>query len=100
MQTILLADVCLELGDAERAATLLPRLESYGDTVVVLWPGTTILGPTALYRGGIRALVGRRGADQDLCRALEIGERFGFTPFVDRARRLLEASATSAQPDP
>lgn len=89
VHTILLADAYLELGDADRAATLLPRLESYGDTAVVLWPGMTFLGPVALYRGGIKALLGRPDAEAELQAALEVCDRFGYAPFRRRAERLL-----------
>ncbi len=89
VHTVLLSDVYLELGAAERAESLLPALESYGDTVVVLWPGTTVLGPSALYRGGIKALLGRRDAADDLHRAVQICDAFGFAPFRRRAERLL-----------
>ena len=67
---------------------MLPLLESYGDTVVVLWAGTTVLGPVSLYRGGIRALLGDPGAEQELQRALEVCELFAFRPFAERAHRL------------
>ncbi|PWW21970.1 putative ATPase [Geodermatophilus normandii] len=89
VQTVLLADTALELGDRDLAAPLLPALEGYGDTVVVLWAGTTVLGPAALYRGGVLGLLGRPGAGAELRRALEICETFGFAPFADRARTLL-----------
>ncbi|MGY1741254.1 MULTISPECIES: BTAD domain-containing putative transcriptional regulator [unclassified Blastococcus] len=91
VKTILLADVHLTLGDAGRAATLLPALRGYGDTVVVLWAGTTVLGPTALYRGGVLALTGDPSARAELERAVEVCELFGFAPFAARARRLLDA---------
>ncbi|MGY1815132.1 BTAD domain-containing putative transcriptional regulator [Blastococcus sp. SYSU D00820] len=90
VKTVLLSDVYLELADAERAATVLPALQAYGDTVVVLWAGTTVLGPTALYRGGVMALLGLPGARAELERALEVCELFGFAPFAERAGRLLE----------
>lgn len=90
VHTILLADAYLEIGDADRAATLLPALESYGDTAVVLWPGMTFLGPVALYRGGIKALLGRADAEAELHAALEACDRFGYAPFRRRAERLLQ----------
>ncbi len=90
VQTILLTDVYLELGDAERAAALLPALRGYGDTVVVVWAGHTVLGPSALYRGGALALTGDRSARAELERALEICGLFGFAPFAARAQRLLD----------
>jgi pantothenate kinase type III len=89
VRTVLLADAYLELGDADRAATVLPALQAYGDTVVVLWAGTTVLGPTALYRGGVLALLGAEGARAELERALELCDLFGFAPFAARAERLL-----------
>ncbi|MGY1808762.1 BTAD domain-containing putative transcriptional regulator [Blastococcus sp. SYSU D00669] len=92
-RAVVLADVYLELGEAERAATVLPELESYGDTVVVLWAGWPVLGPTALYRGGLRALRGEPGAAAELERALEICELFGFRPYAARARALLALSS-------
>ncbi len=88
VRTVLLADVYLELGDADRAAGLLPTLEAYGDTVVVLWAGTTVLGPVSLYRGGVLALLGDPRAAGELRRAEEVCELFGFRPFAERARRL------------
>jgi hypothetical protein len=89
VHTILLADAYVELGDAERAATVLPALESYGDTNVVLWPGMTYLGPTALYRGGVKALLGHADAEAELRRAVEVCDWFGYEPFRRRAERLL-----------
>ncbi|MGY1773765.1 BTAD domain-containing putative transcriptional regulator [Blastococcus sp. SYSU D00813] len=91
VKTILLTDVYLELGDAARAASVLPALRGYGDTVVVLWAGHTVLGPTALYRGGALALTGDPAARAELERALEICALFGFAPFAERAQRLLDA---------
>ncbi|MGY1739034.1 BTAD domain-containing putative transcriptional regulator [Geodermatophilus sp. SYSU D00684] len=89
VRAVLLADAALELRDRDLAASQLPALESYGDTVVVLWAGTTVLGPTALYRGGVLGLLGRPGAAAELRRALEICDAFGFAPFAARARALL-----------
>ncbi len=89
VRTVLLADVALELRDPGLAAPLLPALEGYGDTVVVLWAGTTVLGPAALYRGGVLGLLGRPGAAAELRRALEVCDAFGLAPFAARARALL-----------
>ncbi len=91
-RTVLLADLYLELGDAGRAATLLPALRAYGDTVIVLWAGTTVLGPAALYRGGVLALLGDPGARAELDRAEEICDLFGFAPFAARAAHLRAAA--------
>ena len=89
VRAVLLADVALELRARDLAATVLPALRSYGDTVVVLWAGTTVLGPTALYRGGVLGLLGEPGAAAELERALELCAAFGFAPFAARARALL-----------
>lgn len=91
VRTVILADVAIELGDRRLARQLLPVLETYGDAVVVFWVGLTVLGPVALYRGGVKAVLGRPDAAEDLTRALELSERHGFRPFAERARRLLDA---------
>ena len=88
VRTILTADVHLELRDAERAAALLPALRAYGDTAVVLWPGATFLGPAALYRGGVLALLGDPAAGAELDRAEEVCAASGFAPFLARVRAL------------
>ncbi|SNS87540.1 Transcriptional regulatory protein, C terminal [Geodermatophilus saharensis] len=89
VRAVLLADVALELRDRDLAATVLPALRTYGDTVVVLWAGTTVLGPTALYRGGLLGLLGLPGAEAELRRGLEVCGLFGFAPFAARTRALL-----------
>ncbi|MGI5237852.1 BTAD domain-containing putative transcriptional regulator [Dactylosporangium sp. CA-139066] len=94
VRTILLADVYLELGDAQRAAALLPALRSYGDTVIVLWAGTTILGPASLYRGGVLALLGDPAAAAELDRAERVCAEFGFAPFARRVETLRRALGT------
>jgi hypothetical protein len=93
VRSVLLADVYIELRDAERTAALLPALDSYGDTVVVLWPGVTILGPAALYRGEALALLHRAEARAELERAVQLADLFGLAPFAARARRALAAVA-------
>jgi len=90
VRAVLLGDVFLELEEAGRAASVLPVLRSYGDTVVALWAGWPVLGPVALYRGGLMALRGEPSAAGELERALEICELFGFRPYAARARSLLE----------
>jgi hypothetical protein len=95
VRTVLLADVYLELGDVERTAQLLPELERYGDSMVLFWPGMTPLGPAALYRGGALALLGLPGAREQLTRAVQLSEAFGFTPFAERGRRMLQELGTA-----
>lgn len=94
VRTVILADVAIELGDQQLAEQLLPTLESYGDTVVVFWVGLTVLGPAALYRGGVKAVLGRPDATVDLAKAVEMSDRHGFRPFAERARHLLDAVPT------
>ncbi|HSK27926.1 MAG TPA: hypothetical protein VK894_13530, partial [Jiangellales bacterium] len=66
--------------------------EAWGDTLVVFWPGTTVVGPSALWRGQVLALLGRTDeARRDLLRALEVSEAFGLRPFTERARAALGA---------
>jgi hypothetical protein len=78
------------LGDATRVATLLPVLRSYGQQMVVLWPGVVILGPAQLYLGGALAVLGEtEEARQVLTAALAQAESLGARPFADRARALL-----------
>ena len=91
VRAVLLADVVAEVADRDRAARLLPVLEGYGDGLVVLWVGTTVLGPVALYRGRLKAVLGRADAEDDLRAALDLAERAGFVPFADRARAALVA---------
>ncbi|MEV4132958.1 BTAD domain-containing putative transcriptional regulator [Dactylosporangium sp. NPDC049742] len=80
---VMLSAALAALGDDERLAHLVPTLRSYGQQIVVLWPGVVILGPAQLYLGA--ALHDR----QLLTNALEQAEALGAQPFVDRARRLL-----------
>jgi hypothetical protein len=66
-------------------------LEDWQDGLVVLWPGSVCLGPTALYRGSVRAALGRAGAAADLRRALDTTAALGARPYQDRAARRLTA---------
>jgi predicted RNA polymerase sigma factor len=92
VRTVLLAEVHVALRDRSGCAELLPLLEAYGDTVVVLWPGVVTLGPAALYRGSVLAVLGRTAAARtDLQRALALAEELGARPYADRARRRLAA---------
>ncbi len=93
VRTVLLAEVYVELGDRDGCAGLLPLLEEYGDTVVVLWPGVVALGPTALYRGSVLAVLGQaERAGADLAAALALAERMGAAPYA-RLAALRRASA-------
>lgn len=87
---VMLTAALVALGDATRVATLLPLLRSYGQQIVVLWPGVVILGPAQLYLGGALAVLGEtEEARQVLTAALAQAESLGARPFADRARALL-----------
>jgi DNA-binding SARP family transcriptional activator/tetratricopeptide (TPR) repeat protein len=86
--TVLLADVIVEVGDTARAVEILTRLEKYGDTIVTPWPGTTVLGPTAYYRGRVKQLLGL-DAEAELERAVELSRRFDLAPFERKAMTAL-----------
>jgi hypothetical protein len=90
VRTVLLAEVYVTLGDVAGCAELLPVLERYGDTVVVLWPGVVALGPTALYRGSVLAVLGQtERARTELTAAVDLADRLGAAPSADRARQRL-----------
>src|SRR5262249_4312233 len=89
VHAILLSDAYAELGETERAAALLPTLESYGDTAIVFWPGMIFLGPTALYRGALKAVVGDTDAERELTNAIGICDRFGWARFGAKAEAWL-----------
>jgi tetratricopeptide (TPR) repeat protein len=90
--TVLRTEACVALGDADRLAELLPVLRSYGDTVIVFWPGPTCLGPAALYRGSALAVLGQRDeARADLERAVALGTVLEAEPSVTLARERLRA---------
>jgi hypothetical protein len=87
---VLRTEACVALGDADRLARLLPALRSYGDAVIVFWPGPTCLGPAALYRGSALAVLGHGAeARTELERAVVLGTRLGASPSVALARERL-----------
>ncbi|HYO39755.1 MAG TPA: BTAD domain-containing putative transcriptional regulator [Nocardioidaceae bacterium] len=103
VRTVLLAEVYVELGDVEGCADLLPVLEEYGNTVVVLWPGVVALGPAALYRGSVLAVLGQsERAAADLGRARDLAERMHAAPYARLAAsrlRLLSGTAVPGSQD-
>ena len=56
---ILLSEVCADLGDRERAATLYRRLEPYADVNVVIGLAAACLGSAASFLGKLAATMGR-----------------------------------------
>ena len=89
VHAILLSDAYAEIGETERAAALLPELQSYGDTAIVFWPGMIFLGPAALYRGALKAVVGDADAERELTNAIGICDQFGYAPYRAKAEAWL-----------
>lgn len=89
-RTVMISEALVALRDADRLATLLPRLKSYAGRNVVMWPGDTCLGPGSLYYGAALGVLGRHDeARRELRAAVVEGESIGARPFVERARRRL-----------
>jgi hypothetical protein len=88
----MLTAALVALRDPARLAALLPILRSYGDRIVVLWPGVVTLGPAQLYLGAALAVMGETDeAREVLCAALDQAEAIGGRPYAERARALLDA---------
>ncbi|MEV0132199.1 BTAD domain-containing putative transcriptional regulator [Dactylosporangium sp. NPDC050688] len=88
---VMLTAALVALDEADRLAMLLPTLESYGQQIVVLWPGVVILGPAQLYLGGALAVTGSVShARRALTLALEQSLALGARPYAARARALLD----------
>jgi hypothetical protein len=92
-----LAEACCELGDAETAARILPRLEPYRDQFVVVGatgPGGTTWGPYSALLGSLHVCVGQLdAASRDFADALSRVVCFGSPMLLDllsctRERRL------------
>jgi hypothetical protein len=89
---VMLTAALVALGDAGRLTALLATLRSYGQQIVVLWPGVICLGPAQLYLGGALAVMGETvQARKVLSAALEQADAIGARPYADRARALLES---------
>jgi DNA-binding SARP family transcriptional activator len=90
VRTVLLTETAVALGDTALLARLLPILDSYGNSVVVLWPGTVMHGPAAVYRGAAAQALGLADrATADLHAAAELADRIGAQPYAERARARL-----------
>jgi DNA-binding SARP family transcriptional activator len=88
---VLRTEACVAIGDADRLAGLLPALRSYGDAVIVFWPGPTCLGPAALFRGSALAVLGHEAeARVELEGAIALGTALGALPSVALARERLQ----------
>lgn len=92
--TIMLASALIALREGERLEPLMADLRSYGDRLVVLWPGDTSLGPAQLYLGGALAVRGEHAeARAVLGAALAQAEAVGARPYAERARSWLASLA-------
>lgn len=90
--TIMLASALIALREGDRLEVLMEDLRSYGDRLVVLWPGDTSLGPAQLYLGGALAVRGEVDeARAVLGAALAQAETVGARPYAERARTWLAA---------
>ncbi len=82
-----LAEVCVFLGDADRAAQLHARLVPHAGRVVVVGPALACMGPVSRVIGTLSALMGRYvEAEGHLAAALVQAMRMGSPPFVARTQ--------------
>ncbi|WP_054814709.1 BTAD domain-containing putative transcriptional regulator [Nocardia arizonensis] len=68
------------------AAGLEPLTQGWGETLIVQWPGLVCLGPSGLYRGTARAILGRPGARDEVVTAMHRARVLGARPYEIRAR--------------
>lgn len=94
----LLAEALLALGRTapelrERvrgyAAGLEPLTHGWGAAAVVQWPGLVCLGPSGLYSGTIRGLLGLPGAAAEVAAARQRARALGALPYERRAAERL-----------
>ncbi|MGV9583814.1 BTAD domain-containing putative transcriptional regulator [Nocardia farcinica] len=67
------------------AAALEPLTRGWSDTLLVQWPGLVCLGPSGLYRGTVRALLGLPGAADEVRAAEQRARTSGARPYAARA---------------
>jgi hypothetical protein len=73
----------------EFTAALEPYTEGWGDALIVQWPGLVCLGPSGLYRGTVRGILGRDGAREEVASALRRARAIGARPYEARAQQRL-----------
>ncbi|MEE3850819.1 BTAD domain-containing putative transcriptional regulator [Gordonia sp. LSe1-13] len=71
------------------AERLEPHTEGWGDTLLVQWPGLVCLGPSGLYRGTVRAVLGRPDARDQVVAAMNRARAVGALPYEKRAAERL-----------
>ncbi|MGS2810641.1 BTAD domain-containing putative transcriptional regulator [Nocardia sp. MW-W600-9] len=69
----------------ELAAELEPLTRGWGETLIVQWPGLVCLGPSGLYRGTARGILGLRGARDEVVAAQHRARALGARPYESRA---------------
>ncbi|WP_067448667.1 BTAD domain-containing putative transcriptional regulator [Nocardia alba] len=70
---------------AEAAAAVEPLTQGWGETLLVQWPGLVCLGPSGLYRGTARALLGHSDAEALVIAAMHRSRVLGARPYEKRA---------------
>ncbi|MET7770088.1 BTAD domain-containing putative transcriptional regulator [Nocardia sp. NPDC005366] len=70
----------------EFAAVLEPLTRGWGAALIVQWPGLVCLGPSGLYRGTARGMLGRAGAREEVVAAMNRARVLGARPYESRAR--------------
>ncbi|MEV0299440.1 hypothetical protein [Nocardia sp. NPDC050710] len=69
----------------EFTATLEPLTHGWGEALIVQWPGLVCLGPSGLYRGTARGILGRAGARAEVVAARHRARALGARPYESRA---------------
>ncbi|MCP2296708.1 AAA ATPase domain-containing protein [Nocardia amikacinitolerans] len=69
----------------ELTAELEPFTQGWGETLLVQWPGLVCLGPSGLYRGTARGILGLPGAREEVVAARHRARLLGARPYESRA---------------
>jgi hypothetical protein len=76
--------------EVERFARRLePYTAGWGEALLVQWPGLVCLGPSGLYRGTIRGILGRPDATDLVTAAMRRARVLGAHPYEQRAAQRL-----------
>jgi DNA-binding SARP family transcriptional activator len=95
----ILSHTAAELGDAELAAEVEPRLRRLEGTWVVLGPGAATLGPVSYCLGVLRLVLDdAAGAEADLRRALEESRAMRARPYEGHAAAALARAVEARDP--
>ncbi|MFE7743557.1 BTAD domain-containing putative transcriptional regulator [Nocardia sp. NPDC057455] len=69
----------------ELTAEIEPLTQGWGETLLVQWPGLVCLGPSGLYRGTARGILGLQGAHDEVVAARQRARALGARPYESRA---------------